>query len=257
MVRSSSLALLVVFAQFQLLGGAEAGPLAQTARAVDNSSSSDSSSSSSSSSSSGSSSDSSSSYDDDNDTSSSDDSEWTQCVDNCLELRMPEIPPPTFDVAVSGQKVLDSDGSLHVETQLLFGRIGISGQFDHYYEDISAMHQTPETVKINLFDVALLARVWKSDTVIVDLHAGFGATSSTHFDTLAGLVVGASMTGKLNSQLGLRGSLRHHTLQNEISVTEFGIGAQLSYLWVGYRGMRFDVGPLIEGPEIGLRMQFR
>lgn len=43
---------------------------------------------------------------------------------------------------------------------------------------------------------------------------------------------------------------------HDISAMEAAAGAHISYAWLGYRALKFDVGPGLEGPEAGLRFHF-
>ena len=58
---------------------------------------------------------------------------------------------------------------------------------------------------------------------------------------------------KLAGQGGARGlwSVRHVALKHEIRAYEGAAGVQLSQFWLGYRALKFDVGPVLQGPEAG------
>ena len=231
---------------------ANAGPLAQTARAVDNVDETRESSQS---------------NDDDDDDSDEDssyennDSSLYNSSDACIEsegcapFRL-NLPPPKIEVGLTVQKVLHSDGSLHADGIMLFGRVGASAQVDYYYEKISMMHRGSETIGLGLYELAFLGRVVQANNLVVDVRGGLGLSSSTAFKTIAGVVVGGSVMGRLSEHVALRADGRFYALENDIKVKEGVIGAQLSYAWLGYRVMKFSVGERIEGPELGIRMQF-
>ncbi len=230
---------------------ASAGPLAQTARAVDNVDSTRESSQS---------------NDDDDDTSEdysyeNNDSSLYGSSDACVEsegctpFRL-NLPPPKLEFGLTAQKVLNSDGSVHADGILLFGRVGASAQVDYYYEKISMMHRGSETIGLGLYELAFLGRVVQTSNLVVDVRGGLGLSSSTAFETIAGVVVGGSVMGRLSEHVALRADGRFYALENDIKVKEAVIGAQLSYAWLGYRVMKFSVGERIEGPELGIRVQF-
>ncbi len=243
-----SLALLLLLA-----GSATAGNLAETARGVDHKSSSDSKSSSSS------------DKDHQSDHSSSDswtdNSSYASCLlcEDTTSGPMIVLPAPDFDLRVSAQKVRDSDGSFHIDTAVSAGPVGLYSAFDYYFEHIESgpkMAPMSDDVRVNLFEVSGFARFVQTDVVSADLRLGFAAAASSHFDTLPGGVAGVRLLARANDKLALSAEARVMRYSHEISAMEAMAGAQVSTFWLGYRALKFDVGPVLEGPEAGVHFRF-
>ena len=248
---------------------ASAGPLAKTARGVDNKTSSDSGSSSSSSSDNDSGSD-------DQDTSSSSGSSSSSgthshssvldgedscysCEDNGPTISLEDLGPASFEARFAAQKVRDSDGSFRFDALLRFGRLGVYAAGDYYYEHIEAkgtMGQMSEDVRVNLFETAVLGRFIDEDVVTADLRLGFAAAASNLFDTLPGAVFGMRLAARANETIALSVEARAMAFQHDVTAFEGAAGAQIKMIWLGYRALKFDVGPVLEGPEAGVRFHF-
>ena len=243
---------------------ADAGPLGQTARGVDNKSSSDSQSSSSS--------DSDSNTvdhrdhdDDDDDRSSSStllvgggggQATCYDCDDSVNEIH---LGPASGWARLAGQKVRDSDGSVRFDAALLFGEIGAYVSADYYFEHIEAKGangQMEDDVRVNLFEIAPMVRVFNNGPLTADLRLGLSVAASSHFDTLPGGVLGLRLLARANELIALSLEGRAMAFQDDVVAYEGVAGAQYSVAYVGYRALKFDVGPVLEGPEAGLRFSF-
>ncbi len=240
---------------------ASAGGLAQTARGIDSKSSSNSSS--------GSNSD----DNDDNDDNDDDDddsygldasgSTWrggsgSSCYD-CEPNIHWDISPAQKELRIAAQDVRDSAGSFRIDASVLFGRGGAYVSADHYFESISAKGangEMSEDVHINLFQLAPMFRFVNEEVIKADIHLGLAVATSSHFDTLPGAVLGMRILARANKMLALSVEARAMAYQHDIVAYEGAAGAQYSIAWVGYRALKFDVGPVLEGPEVGLRFPF-
>ena len=180
----------------------------------------------------------------------------TDCGRNRPRLR---VRPIVVSGRLSAQKVRDSDGSVKAGLSLMFGRIGFYGGVDRYFEHIEAkgtMGLMSEDVRIHLGEATFAFRFIDKPNLFVDFHMGAGIAASTHFETLTGPVFGIRARGELNDMLALTAEGRLFHLEDDIKVNDGAIGLQISQAWLGYRAMKFSVGPVLEGPEIGLRMNF-
>lgn len=244
---------------------AHAGPLGQTARAVDNKSSSNDNDSSSRSSTVDHRDD-----DDDNDNSSSSNSNSSSsstssligpdycfsCDDSGTVLN---IPTPTGHARLAGQKVRDSDGSFRFDASLVFGRVGAYASADYYFEHIEgkgAAGFMEDDVRVNLFELAPLVRFYDEGPITADLRFGLSVAASSHFDTLPGGVLGLRVLARVNDRLAFTLEGRGMSYKNDVVAYEGVAGAQYSIAWVGYRALKFDVGPVLEGPEAGVRFSY-
>ncbi len=243
-----------------------AGPLAQTARGVDNKSSSDSESSSSDRSNSDNTVD---HRDDDDDDSFSGRSSSSllvgggggqatcySCDESANEVR---LGPASGQARLAGQKVRDSDGSFRFDAALLFGQIGAYVSADYYFEHIEAKAAEglmEDDVRVNLFELAPMVRFYEDGPLSADLRLGLSVAASSHFDTLPGGVLGLRLLARANDLLALSLEGRAMAFRDDVVAYEGVAGAQYSVAWVGYRALKFDVGPVLEGPEAGLRFSF-
>tara|TARA_R110002096_G_scaffold435826_2_gene663554 strand:+ start:84341 stop:85168 length:828 start_codon:yes stop_codon:yes gene_type:complete len=268
---TSASALLLLLA-LQPTNTAEAGPLAQTARAVDNKTSSDDDSSSSSSRDSNTvdhrdsnTVDHRDDDDDDNYSASSSSSllvtgggGQATCYD-CDDAAELHLGPPSGHARLAGQKVRDSDGSFRFDATILFGQVGAYVSADYYFEHIEAKAADglmEDNVRVNLFEIAPIFQVFNNGPLTADLRIGFSAAASSHFDTLPGAVMGVRLQAHANDLIALSLEGRAMAYRDDVVAYEGVVGAQYSIAWLGYRALKFDVGPALEGPEAGLRFAF-
>jgi len=160
---------------------------------------------------------------------------------------------------MAAQKVRDSDGSFRLDTSLLFGRAGAYVSADHYFEYVSAKAADgpmAENVRVNLFEIAPMFRAVDEKVVQLDVRAGFSVAASNLFDTLPGGILGVRLLARANTLLSLRLEGRAMAFRHGVKAYEGAAGAQYSIGYVGYRALKFDVGPALEGPEAGLRFTY-
>lgn len=248
------LALVILLAYTQ--ASASAGNLAATARGIDHKSSSDNKSSSS---------DDKSKSDDDDDRSSffnSDNSNYSACLlcdGSDASIDMSQLPRPNFDLRLVAQKVLDSDGSYHFDASMNIGRVGFFAAVDHYFEKIQStgkMAERSEDVRINLFELSAFARLIDHNVFQADLRVGFAGATSSHFDSLPGGILGLRLRAHASPVFSFSAEAKAMRYSHEIAAVEAAAGAHISIAYLGYRALKFDVGPVLEGPEAGLSFQF-
>ncbi len=187
----------------------------------------------------------------------------THC-DTCSSSSAPiRLPMPSLELGLAAQKVRGSDGSLRMDARVLFGRLGVYAGGDYYFEQISdvgdpkaGMSDRSENVRVNLFELSLLGRVVDSKRIQADVHAGLGVVSSSLFETLPGSAFGASVRVRASDSVELRVEGRVMALKNDIQAYEGATGVLFHSLWLGYRALQFDVGQVLQGPEVGVRFQF-
>ena len=85
-----------------------------------------------------------------------------------------------------------------------------------------------------------------------------GGLAGAHSDGLGlfGAVVGAELAHNLGPSLGFETGARYFFYQDDIRAVELRAGVAASILRVSYRMLRFDVGPPLRGPEIGVALSF-
>ncbi|HTM19525.1 MAG TPA: hypothetical protein VL172_03425 [Kofleriaceae bacterium] len=87
------------------------------------------------------------------------------------------------------------------------------------------------------------------------LKGGLAGANSDGLQLL-GAVIGAEVDHNLGPALGIEASARYFLYQDDIRALELRAGVAASILRVSYRLMRFDVGPPLRGPEVGVALLF-
>lgn len=73
---------------------------------------------------------------------------------------------------------------------------------------------------------------------------------------LIGVVAGATARLAVFNAFGVDAATRGYAYKDGSSALEWEAGARLSVIRVGYRWTKFDVGPALEGTEIGIALSF-
>lgn len=163
------------------------------------------------------------------------------------------VPPTRLMLAVGLQSVEGSDGAARGGLHISKGGLGLSASMARYFERGPAMGGA---IFMDVWSVAAAGRLLHAGGSELWLHGGLGGTGSTEFEPLMGPVIGAALVHPLGGNLGLRGSVRHYVLEQDTRASEASAGIGVSFLSVGYRVLRFNVGPVLHGPEFDLTLRF-
>lgn len=227
-----------------------AGPLAQTARAVDNHQETHESSSSSSSEPD--------TYDphyDDTDDDVVVSSTGVGIGASSSAPWNPPGPPPAIGVDVALQSVSGSDGAGRLGASIGSDLFGISVRGERYVENIVGKAMS-DRVHVDLWSVMGTGRVLDLPRWRADLWLGAGGTASSEFEPMAGMVAGGALAFDPSPDITLEGNGRVFFLDEDLAITDavFGLRAR-KLLWVGYRAMKFSIGPVLHGPEAGISLR--
>lgn len=156
------------------------------------------------------------------------------------------------------QNVSDSDGALNLDVRLSGGAFGFGFASSSYFESDRLDKGEPvEDVRLTQWAATLRGRMVQiRDSTEMWLSLGVAGLHSNLFDNTMGGVAGIDMRHNLTRGFNLDGSARAMLYSDDLRAVEYRAGVSVSALHVGYRYLRFNVGPALEGPEIGLSVRF-
>jgi hypothetical protein len=150
--------------------------------------------------------------------------------------------------------VEDSNGAGVVSLRSSFGASGIELDDIRYFERMA----DGEYLSMDVWAIGFAHRAMsmgQDDRTALWLKGGLAGARSEGL-ALLGAVVGAELAHNLSPALGVEASARYFLLQDDIRAIELRAGIAASVLRVSYRMMRFDVGPPLRGPEVGVALSF-
>lgn len=169
-------------------------------------------------------------------------------------VRRGPVPPTRLTLEVGLQAVDGSDGAGRASAQLSRGVLGIAASAARYFEQAPAMDGT-DMIFMDVWSVTIAGRLVRAADSELWVHGGLGGTGSTEFEHIMGPVVGASLVHPLGRSMWLQGSARYFVLEHETRASEVSAGLGVSFLSVGYRVFRFNVGPALHGPAFDLSLR--
>jgi hypothetical protein len=155
------------------------------------------------------------------------------------------------------QSVDDSNGALSVALRSSYGDLGIEIDDIRYYERI----QTPQGsdyLHLDVWTMGLAHRAMvggPEERTAVWVKGGLAGASSDDL-SIFGAMLGAELAHNLGGSVGFEASARLFAYQDRIRALELRAGAAASILRVSYRVLWFNVGPPLQGPEVGVSLSF-
>jgi hypothetical protein len=163
---------------------------------------------------------------------------------------------PEIDLGFALHSVDDSDGAAVVSLRVSHGGFGIGVDDISYFEDLPLPDGTTGHIRMDLWTINMAGRIAYSDQTELWLTGGIAGARSTEFESLLGPVVGLAIDHHLGGAVSLQGSARLFFLEEDIDAREYRAGIKASVLTVGYRHLEFNVGPPLQGPEVGVQLSF-
>jgi hypothetical protein len=152
------------------------------------------------------------------------------------------------------ENVADSDGSLNLDTRLSAGPFGFGFNVSSYFEGTAG---TMEAVRMTMWEGNIGARTLHiNDRTEMWLTLGVSGLHSNQFDNVIGGGIGAELRHHMTKGLSIDGRARGMMFPDDLNATELRAGVTASVLHVGYRYLRFNVGPALQGPELGVSLRF-
>lgn len=163
-------------------------------------------------------------------------------------------PATRLDFRATYENVRDSDGSLNLDARVSAGPFGFGFGVSSYYE---AERNAPEAVRMTLWEGNIAGRaLLLHDRTELWLTLGAAGLHSNQFEDVLGGAVGADLRHAITGGLSVDGRARAMLFEGDISASELRAGVTASVLHLGYRYLRFNVGPALQGPEVGLSLRF-
>lgn len=155
------------------------------------------------------------------------------------------------------QSVDESNGALTGSLRSSYGDLGVEIDDIRYYERQSTP-QGPDYLSLDVWSLSVAYRAAATgpeNRTAVWLKGGLAGANSDGLAIL-GFVVGAEVAHNLGNSVGLEGSARVFSYQDRIRALELRAGVAASIMRVSYRVLDFNVGPPLQGPEVGVSLSF-
>jgi hypothetical protein len=153
---------------------------------------------------------------------------------------------------LGGESVVGSDAALNLDLRTAYKGFGVGVRGTVFFEQ-----QSPEeTLTLSTWAFSVAGRVIQDGRSSLWLEGGASVMNTEPDLSLAGVHGGVRLDRQLAGLVSAEGGLRYHYLQDGIRLIETNVALRLSILQVGYRYTRFNVGPSLHGPEIGIALWF-
>lgn len=166
----------------------------------------------------------------------------------------PPVARPQLSVSVGMQSVEGSDGAVSGAIHLRSGGLGLALEGAQYFERGLALDGS-DLIRMDVWSLNAAGRVLRIGAGELWVAGGVGGSGSTEFERLMGLVIGGELTHPIGGDMMLRGGARYYVLEQETQIAEAYAHFGVWFLSVGYRALRFNVGPPLHGPQVGVHWQ--
>lgn len=163
--------------------------------------------------------------------------------------------PGRLDLYAGAHSVVGSDGAVLGELRASKDWIGLGVSGIRYVEHVEE-GKREDDVSLYLTAFTISGRVLRLGPTEVWLDGGMAVTGSSEYATILGTAWSVRGEHRLMADLGLLGQVRYYALEHDISAWEGWAGVRAWFLQAGYRALQFDVGPALHGPEAGVALRF-
>lgn len=154
------------------------------------------------------------------------------------------------------QSVHDSDGAVMIDARVQRRNVGFGFAGTRYFERGQAMDGS-DTIYMNVWALTVAFRGFDNGPTQLWLNGGLAGSSSNNFaESLTGGTVGVHLQHAVGRTIKLHGTARYFVLEQSMRASELKAAISASYLSLGYRVFRFNVGVPLYGPEFGLSLHF-
>lgn len=171
-------------------------------------------------------------------------------------LSMPRV---SFDLQSAMQTLRNSDSSVRFSGTFLVGRVGVHASAEQYKESISAKGANgpmSDDIRLQIYELSGVVRLVDQSWGQLDLRVGVAKNTSTHFDEMTGSTATLRTQFPLHEHIKLGAHVRGLSFSEEINAVDSSASLLLSYAKLGYRVLKYNVGPAIHGPELGFALSF-
>jgi hypothetical protein len=163
--------------------------------------------------------------------------------------------PLRLDLYLGGHSVVGSQGAVVGDIRLSQSWFGLSASGSGYFEELEGK-RGDESIRMDMMAFALNLRLLGIGPTELWLDGGMGVARSSEFETIIGTVFGLYGEHRVLPQLAATARGRFFNLEYDVSAFEGFVGARAWIVSLGYRYLRFNVGPPLHGPEAGLSLRF-
>lgn len=155
------------------------------------------------------------------------------------------------DVTTDFQVVKDSDFALGSMIRASFENFTLSTAYTTYAEELPM----DEVLAFTMWRVTGGYRIVSPGVGAITLDGGPTGAHARSL-TMVGMVAGVTGRAAVANAVGVDAAARGYIYNEGSSAVELEVGARISVVRVGYRWTKFDVGPALEGPQLGLAFSF-
>jgi hypothetical protein len=163
--------------------------------------------------------------------------------------------PGRLDLYLGAHRVIDSDGAMLGELRASKDWIGLGVSGIRYVEHVDD-GKREDDVSLYLTAFTISGRVFRHGATELWLDGGMAVSGSSEYSTLLGTAWSMRAEQGITTDLGVRGQVRYVDLEHDVSAFEGWAGVRAWFLQVGYRALKFNVGPALHGPEAGVAFRF-
>lgn len=163
---------------------------------------------------------------------------------------------PEIDLGFAIHSVENSDGAAVMSLRVSQGGFGIGLDDTSYFEELPMADGSVGHIRMDLWSINLAGRIAYTERTELWLTGGVAGAHSTEFEALHGPVVGMAIDHHVGGAVSLQGSARLFFLEDDVDAREYRAGVKASIVTLGYRQLQFNVGPPLQGPEVGVQLSF-
>jgi hypothetical protein len=162
------------------------------------------------------------------------------------------LPGTRTEVYAGVQSVDGSDGSLTLEVRAIHDDFEVGVRGTSFYERAGA----DEYLHLDLWWLGGGVRVTHTDRTELWAELGLAGINNNDELSMTGWAGGGRLTHRLDGELAVEATVRHFSLEDDVTATEAAVGLHVAVLRLSYRVVDFNVGPPLQGPEVGVALRF-
>ncbi|HLU65364.1 MAG TPA: hypothetical protein VKZ63_03785, partial [Kofleriaceae bacterium] len=135
------------------------------------------------------------------------------------------------------------------------GWLGIAAATSSYFEEIQGKPGM-DSIRMDVMAFTLGIRPVQLGATELWLDGGMAVLASSEFESMLGSVFAVRGEHQVSRDLSLFGQLRFFAMEHDVAAAEVWGGVRAWYLALGYRSMKFNIGPPLHGPEAALSLRF-
>lgn len=164
--------------------------------------------------------------------------------------------PPHLELFLGGHAPVGSNAAFVGDVRGAIGGLGLAVTGARYLEHIENKMDA-QTVSLDLVTVSMTGRAVRADATELWVEVGVGVTDSNLYAPMFGGQAGLRAEHAISPQLAIMARGRYIGFdEGDVSAIELGGSVRAGVIAVGYRSLKFNVGPPIHGPDVGVAVGF-